>query len=336
MSITFRQRTAESIEWLGKVLPWVFSILGIAATVYFSVFYYPDYLKEMREERTKAVNRELIELVQERIYNRIAVDSTVLSNLVEGKEIRYNVEYPYSYDQLLIQARDGFVSSKYLPLELRDSLTSIIDSLVTALRSIPSGTRDTTRTALISSFIPSFNWLPILSGLVGLVLALWGIIGLATKARQEKAREVEESVDERKDEIERQVTDGLRYEQRVKEVLEDLGINLVDTVTSVGGFRTDFSVAIHNRIYLVSCKLLTRGYISTGFFENLGRVSANFNEPAILVTNSRLTKANIEWLHDFDHRGDLAKVHVVRGNSASELKEAFKQFLVNQSPPSET
>lgn len=321
------------LQWLGKVSG-AFSVLGIAATIYFSMFYFPDYLMENKQERTKSVNRELIELVQERVYNGLAVDSTLLSNMVEGKEMRYNVEYPYTHDQLMLQARDGFSASKYLPIGLRDSLTSTIDSVVATLRSTLVKTSDSSGTSQMPLASSKADPWSIAAMLLGFVAAIGGTIGIYIKGRQEKAREVEKSVDSRMDEVERQVTVGLRYEQRVINALRSMGINILDEVTTDGEFATDFSIAINNKKYIVSCKLVQVSFIAEGHLERLGQISVNANEPVILVTNCRLTERNKEWLKTFNHRGDLAQVHVIRGYYTGELQDEFRRFQINQSPPS--
>ena len=324
------------LAWVGKGLPWIFSLLGIAATVYFSAFYIPDYLAEVKNERVRAVNRDLIETVQELVYNGKELDTTFLINLVDGKELTYDVVYPYSLEELLLQVRDGFVSSKYLPLDKRDSLSATLDGFVATLRSSARATVDTLAAngpeeASHARGFPAYA--SIAAGLIGAIL---GLITVFLKLRAEKTEEVERSVDDRKEEVERHVTAGWRYEQKVREVLEDLGITIVDQVAMYDSFNTDFAIDIHNRRYHVSCKLVQRGFIGKDHFERLGRISVNFNEPTIMVTNCSLTKSNKEWLSTFDHRGDLAQVHVVHGYYSEELREAFKQFLVDQSPPSDS
>lgn len=324
------------LQWLGKVLPWAFSVLGIAATVYFSMFYFPDYLTDMNQERTKSVNRELIELVQERIYNGLAVDSALLSNMVEGKEMRYNVEYPYTHDQLLLQARDGFSASKYLPIDLRDSLNSTIDSLVAAMRTTSVKTTDSTDSAQTQIVSSKIDILALLSVIAGIIITGLGIIGFFTKLRQERAQEMEQSFDERREELERSVSTGVLYEQLVARVLSDLDIKYEHQPVLEKGFRSDFRLDTNAGAFLVECKHAVDGLIGIGEIDQLKRVSMVSRTHIILVTAGRVTKNALAEINKFNSRHIGEPISVIYGGDGPELEAAFKQFLVDQSPPSDT
>jgi hypothetical protein len=59
----------KKFELIFKNVANIFTIIGVLLTIYFSVFYVPGYIREYQNEKIKNINKNLIETLQEIIYN---------------------------------------------------------------------------------------------------------------------------------------------------------------------------------------------------------------------------------------------------------------------------
>src|SRR5690606_29908590 len=126
----------EIWNWVVKNFSNLFTIIGIALTIYFSIFYVPDYIRDNENEKIKNINQDLIESIQEIIYNKHKINQNQIKALIRGKEIKHRVKYPYSPDELLIQTQEIFMANKFIPLNERITVVSRIDSLRATLKPI--------------------------------------------------------------------------------------------------------------------------------------------------------------------------------------------------------
>src|SRR5690606_3443123 len=124
----------EIWNWLVKNFSNLFTIIGIVLTVYFSLFYVPDYIRDNENERVKNINADLIESVQEVVYNNYELDQKQIEALIKGKEIKFKIEYPYSPKELLIQTQETFMANKFIPLNERVKVVKKIDSIRNSLK----------------------------------------------------------------------------------------------------------------------------------------------------------------------------------------------------------
>lgn len=322
-------------EWIGKGLPWIFSLLGIAATVYFSAFYIPDYLEQMKRERTRVVNRDLIETVQELVYNGKAIDTTVLRNLINGKELTYEVVYPYSLKELLLQVRDGFVTSNYLPLEQRDSLTIMLDSAVATLE-IPTSVQADSTHGASSGEVAGASIQTYISVSLGMMGAILGLIAIFVKLQRERVDEIERFVVERKEEVEHQVGAGLRYEQLVGTVLTELGTDFTVQPSFAGGLRADFEVYGNRGTFLVECKYRRSMVIKFAEMEQLGRIASTLEASLILVTAGFLSASASKWLEGFNSQFYEKRIHVIQGADKDTLLQKLSTLIVDPESPTPT
>ncbi|HGH8139668.1 TPA: restriction endonuclease, partial [Vibrio cholerae] len=51
--------------WLKSNLSHLFSLLGIILTIYFSIWYVPQYSEELKFKRIESVHNELVSTIQE-------------------------------------------------------------------------------------------------------------------------------------------------------------------------------------------------------------------------------------------------------------------------------
>jgi len=316
----------DVFEWVKKNVPTLFSFLGIILMVYFSVFYIPDYVSEMKMEKVNTVNNGLVETVQELVYNDQTVDIEDLKSLIKGKEIKHGIDYPYSIDELLIQTQESFLGNKFIPLKQRMKLVDSIDSIRSAIEPPHLEELAETRKASTSEWFPS-----VLFGFLGVFFGILGLITLALKAKREREAETEIRVGESAEEIENRIKSGLKYEHMVAGVL-----SMLNTVKSISRYTTplgyDYEIETIKGKFFVECKFYTpQRQVPAHLVEGLGFLAAGSDTRAILVTNSQLSKSAQKRIqkHNLEHKE--ITIYVIRGENEEEVRKGFESLL-GQSP----
>lgn len=95
------------------------SCLGVLATLYFSLFYVPDYIQQITNSKITEIHISLIDTIQEFIFNEKQIDIDAIQNIIKGKELKFGVKYPFSAYELLVQVQEDFVQNKFIDLDTR-------------------------------------------------------------------------------------------------------------------------------------------------------------------------------------------------------------------------
>lgn len=101
-------------------------MVGVAGTFYFSIWYAPSYIDEIKNKKTNITHESLINDVQELLFYDKAPTIADIELFIKSKELEHNVSYPFTSDELLLQTQDRFMSNKFIPLEKR---TAIFDTI---------------------------------------------------------------------------------------------------------------------------------------------------------------------------------------------------------------
>lgn len=199
--------------WVKNNLTHLFSIVGILLTIYFSVFYIPQYSEDIRLKRINSVNQDLINTIQELIYNNHVVAIGNIESLIKGKEIKENIIYPYTVEELLIQVQEDFLSNKFIPLNERKKLLDEIDILRLNIEKeeIP---REFVEKAKKQSFIQ------LIISMIGIVVSALGAYSLAGTAKKMKEDEIDDKISERSNIFEERIKKSIEAEGYVRKILE--------------------------------------------------------------------------------------------------------------------
>lgn len=305
-------------DWIKRNISTLFSIIGIVVTIYFAVFYVPDYLREAKLEKVRNINTSLIETVQELIYNDQELQIADLEVLIKGKEIKYGVTYPYSADELLVQVQEGFYENKFIPLDKRKNLSDKITSLRSQIKP-PEDTDNKSRKNDLGTELISWG-----IAILGVIASLIGFYVMYLKSREEKEIELEQEVELKADQIERSIKTGFQYEKYVGEALAELNLKY-ESQSGHSDQGYDFLVELKNSKVLIEVKY-ARHMISMPAISQALIAASMISGNLILISNVPLTKRNGEFISKFTAENNI-KFYSIVSDSKEEIKNQLKQII---------
>jgi hypothetical protein len=204
----------ELFVYLRDNLPNIFSVVGICLTVYFAVFYVPNYVQEIEIKKIEGTHESLVESIQELVYNDHDIDSDDINTLIRGKELSGQLIYPFTSEELLIQVQDRFLENKFIPLDQRKALIEKIDKIRKALpkTTITSSTSDSqTKMSIL------YSWA---SALLGLIVAVFGFASIWKRTKELEEIKLETTIDDRQESIKQNVHRSILMERNMHDVLK--------------------------------------------------------------------------------------------------------------------
>ena len=297
----------------------LFSLIGILLTIYFSVYYVPQYSEEIRLKKIEATNNSLVSIVQELVYNDHTIDEQDLKTMIKGKEIKDNISYPYTIDELLIQTQEKFLDNKFIPLEQRKSLVEKIDSIRDKITAPEFKEENTT--------ITKTGFYEYLIAILGLIFSMFGLISTWAKAKKQKEYELEDKIEETKESLKRQVTERVFLESEVlsaiKEVVPISSVKHADRDTGV-----DFVIRTGTNTRLgVEVKYTETDLIPIRTISHLISIARHIRIPILLITNAPLTKNANQKLEDYNKAFPETKIDVLTIKNSSEIKDGIKKYI---------
>lgn len=314
------------LNLIAKNLSNLFTLLGIILTIYFSGFYIPSYVREVRNERIRIVHNSLIETIQELVYNKHNVDSDDLITLIKGKELRYDIEYPYTTDELLIQTQEQFIDNKFIPLRERKELVDKIDSMRTEIRELNI---EDIREEITSDWFIIFS--TTLSVFIGLVVSILGVWNFSIRIKKQKEDELADGIAKEQDEIKDYLQMAISYENLVGDILKEFSTTAVIERQSVNkgvDFLLDSSIgklAIEVKYKIDTTKPL--------FYNSIKKImlyAHKNNIQTILVTNALLTNKILEEVKKFNSDNPNSIISIIQGETREELKEKLSKYFVKK------
>lgn len=309
-------------SWLVKNFSNLFTIIGIALTIYFSIFYVPDYIRENENEKIKNINQDLVESIQEIIYNKHKINQNQIEALIKGKEFKHRIEYPYSPDELLIQTQEIFMANKFIPLNERVTVVNRIDSLRATL--IPKNTEINRALSEKTSRLDKIELVTVtLSILMGILTALLGSFSFLTKLRKERKESIKDQVESEKEDIESRIIKGINFEKSIEEIIKKNNFNyqIADGPRDLG---FDFMIRLNDESSVaISIKYLNNKIaLNMASIEKLFYPFRKYDYPGIIILNQADNRL-IHYLNKFseERQGRLRLI------ISSEFEEIESQLI---------
>lgn len=262
----------------------MFSLVGILLTIYFSIFYVPQYSEDIKLKRIEGINSELISTIQELVYNKHQIDSHDIETLIEGKELRDNIEYPYTVNELLVQVQETFLANKFIPLDSRKELVESIDAVRETIQPVES-------TAQPKEIVTELNWLSLVAAGLGVFVSLLGSFSLFSSAKKQRDEDVEERLVAQKEVFQHRIKRAFAFEEFVGKKLESIyGADNIEREgqTDVG---VDYLVRKNGKPkFAVEVKYTDTDLIPMRTINQIGTIAKNLGYPVVLVTNVSPTK----------------------------------------------
>lgn len=314
-------------NWLVKNFSNLFTILGIVLTVYFSIFYVPNYIREYENEKINNINSDLIESIQEIVYNQYHIDQRQIEALIKGKEIKYKIEYPYTSNELLIQTQEAFMSNKFIPLRERVSVVNTIDSLLSTIKeNVPDDQRIKSSYTFLKDYNKYEGIVVIFSILIGIITASIGSLSFFIKIKKERKQNIKQQVEQEKDEIENRIINAIHFEKSVRNILKKNKIlfTLNEDIKDLG---FDFKVQINNlkRVYISVKYISDYRPFSTSEIDKILFPHTEVNIPRIIILNKADVRL-IKFINTFSKRL-VTKFHLIVSSDINEIEAALLEYL---------
>lgn len=298
----------------------IFSLVGILLTIYFSVFYVPKYSEEIKIKRIEGVHKELISTIQEFVYNKHKIEVHDLETLIKGKELRDNIQYPYTITELLVQVQETFVSNRFIPLESRKKFIESIDEV---RRSINNQVIQDVPLRNIDAF-SLLDWSSIIFGILASIL---GIVSVYTNKRRELKGQIDDLVNDQKEIFQKKIQKAVWLEDFVGRKLELM--YGADSVIRESGdnLGVDFMVKKDgNAFFAVEVKFTDTDLIPLRTINQIAFQAKNLKCPLFLVTNATLTKnAKLKFDELNRHMGHKA-IYVISVDEIEEVQRIMNSI----------
>ncbi|NQX46948.1 restriction endonuclease [Paenibacillus tritici] len=305
------------LEWSKKNLSNIFSIVGIALTIYFGAFYVPGYLAEMRAEKVNAINEAIIQDIQELIYNRENITATEIDTLIKAKEIKYNISYPFTTNELLIQISGRFIENKFIPLEQRKELFDKVDALRKTIKE-PQPIKKEEANSLVMKVLST------IISILSIIIAALGLNSTFFKAKKDRENQIEQDIEKREEEIQSSIMNAFAFELVVKNALNgyDFEYNIWGSDQGI-----DFKLNVGGVEYVIVCKYYKRAISIVDVRKILE--TANLTQlKTILVTNNSLTKSANQHIEEYNSK-NIIKLYVIQGETEKDIKKQIAAIVDN-------
>lgn len=278
------------MEKLKKNIWNVIGVIGTIATLFFGIYgliVKPNYIEDANKQRQESANNEIINDVKEVIFSNNKIDSLLVPTLVKGKEIKYEINYPKSNNDVLVEVQESFMSDKFIPLVQRIYLYNKVDSLkrITPEKRITLEMAEMKKT----SFTIFKYGLPILS----LIFSFLLFYGLITRRKQQIKDEFEEKFEEIQETQSESIID---YKNMVIEVIKRLELDWEDNTTN-NSKEFSFDFLINQNKKRIGIEVKSR--ISQDFLMKIRNQFVHSKLDAlIIITNKLIDFSTFSMLSD--------------------------------------
>lgn len=237
-------------DWIIQNLSHIFSVIGILLSLYFGVWYVPDWLAENQREKIINAQKNLEQSIKELVFADTICSYNEINILIKAKELEISENYPLKPNDVLIKVQESFMQDRFLPLLKRKQLMAEIENIK---KQIP--------VTNIKSKIKESNKASIL-GLVSIVLTILSvIIGIISYylryiKEKEKDEEIANQINQ-SESLSIQIDSALSYENKIINVIKNFpGVKLIENQKIDYGFDATFE--FQDKTYYVECKYLIR------------------------------------------------------------------------------
>ena len=261
-------------RWIVRYSGNVFSIIGICLTIFFGWFYVPDALKEAEMEKVKNAQTNVVQSFKELAYADSTFNTNDVQEIYEAEQIRIGTAMPLNETQLLTATQGAFMADKFLPIKERKRLLQKIELVK---QSLIKQTKSTQPAVIYQAKSDYWSWL---SPLLTLIASVIGTIGVYYRIKREKANQEEINNEVEIVREDNKQNGAYRYEQDIKEILEELpGIGSIKQYGNAD-YGFDLSFTHRTQFYFIEVKYLRTSKVGLNsfkrFYDSLQGNEGNF------------------------------------------------------------
>ncbi len=238
--------------------------------------------------------------------------------LIHAKELKHDVTYPYSPDELLAQVQESFNATRFLPFAQRSALSTAIDSVRTQLKAEPV-------TSVLEKKATT-DWLSIAAPILGTLVGLLGLIVSLLKIKKEREVLIADEVQTKVADIESETKSGLDYENMISEVLFELRIPH-ERQSARRALFTDFVINHTGKPVYIEAKYRLNQPIGKDTLARITRYVLELDGPVILIANTKLNEAARQFISEFNNSNPTTPISFILARNKAEMITQFKQLF---------
>ena len=268
-------------SWIVQNLSHIFSVTGILLSLYFGVWYVPDWLAENQREKIINAQKNLEQSIKELVFADTICSYNEINILIKAKELEISETYPLQPNEVLIKIHESFMQDRFLPLLKRKQLMAEIENIK---KQIPI--------VNIKPKIKEFNKASIF-GFISIVLTILFVVSgiVSYYLRYIKEKEKDEEIANQINQSENlsiQIDSALSYERKIINVIKNFpDIKLIENPKNDYDFDATFEY--QNKMFYLECKYLIRSKVGLGSFERFINQVEGLDGNFLFVYNTDLT-----------------------------------------------
>ncbi|WP_299557183.1 hypothetical protein [Seonamhaeicola sp.] len=312
-------------KWVLKNFGNIFSVFGVFATLYFGIFYIPDYIEESQNAKLNNASKEVIQSIKELVYSDSIASVKEIKALIRSKEVGANLKFENSDKWFLLRAEESFMEDKFIPLTERRKLIAEIENLTSNLPQ----TNDKEPEKLQQS---KSKWISSALSILGTLLALLGgyfSFRANYLTRKSKDEEIENELKEAQTEIGATIM-SVGYQKIEKDILSILEKSKYDI--NPNSFNKtdrefDFEFRKGKRKYFVEVKVLRASKVGLKSIESFLLQLRGTRGIGIFIYNTELTTLSASRIRDFNKIDKFSKVYTIQFTNKSEVEKKIKEIV---------
>lgn len=299
----------------------IFSIVGIGLTVYFAVFYVPNYVEELEIKKIEGTHESLVESIQELVYNSHVIDSEDIETLIRGKELAGNMKYPFTPEELLIQVQERFLENKFIPLDQRKTLIEKIDEIRGDLQSPPVEKPVEKNNYFYGDVL---SWV---SAALGIIAAILGFSSIWSRSVKLEEIKIESTIEDRQEDLKKKLHTSMLMERNIYEMLKKaLGPNHVEYCPP--STPVDFIIKTKNgRDTAVEVKYTEMEIIPLRIINHLISAALELEMPVVLISNANVTASAHKKLADFNSKNKELFIRYINIDESKDIEADIKALF---------
>lgn len=310
-------------NWLIQNLSHIFSVIGIALSLYFGVYYVPDWLAENQKEKVVNAQKNLEQTIKELVFDDTTCSYNEIQILIKAKEIEINESYPFNPIEVLTKVQESFMQDRFLPLVKRRELMAKIETIK---KEIPISNNK-----LKTKETNKFSLLSLLSIILTVFIVLTGIVSYYFRyiREKEKDEEIANQVNQ-VDIISIEVDSSQSYEEKIKRVITEIpGVKIKQEVQKTD-FRFDIVFEYQGQTYFVECKYLIHSKVGLNSLERFVNQIKGLEGNFIFVYNTDLTnmvKNRLNELRKILFLSNRRNLFLINASTEDDFKSQLKTLL---------
>lgn len=312
-------------KWILKNFGNIFSVFGVVATLYFGIFYIPDYIEESQNARLNNASKEVVQSIKELVYSDSTATAKEITSLIKSKEIGASVEFQNSNRWFLLKAEESFMEDKFIPLPKRRELLAEIELLA---KELPPPTKEESKDVQKAKT----NWIvTLLSILATLITLIIGYLSLRANylTRKSKDEEIENELKEARAEIgaTRYSVDYMSIEEDIISILKSLQYEFNPISFNKTDKEFDIEFWVNKKRYFIEVKVLRTSRVGLKSIESFLLQLRSKRGIGIFIYNTELTSMSGSRLRDYNKIEKVSEAYAIKFTNKNEVKKQIESIV---------